>query len=122
MLGRLQNTLKIQRVLARKNIHVTLLEAYDSWIRYSLSKNEEWALIKTKDKDETIYRRIRRHIQNTEEPIVLLEVKDSVKEKISYALKELDNLGKQEVQRILKYKNLLAGSWFRQQGSINVRY
>lgn len=108
MLGRLQDTLRIKNTLAKKGIMVTSLEAYDSWMRYSLSLNQEWVPVRNKDSAETIYRRVKNHIQTIEEPIVLLKVKDRAKERIYQAFKELDNLGRQEFKRMTKYRHMLS--------------
>lgn len=107
MLGKVRDALRIQRALANKGLRITPLEAYDSWLRYSLSNDEFWIDIRKNEKDETIYRKVRRHVISLDETVELLKIKDKVEVKIVSVAKDLDTKGKQELQKVLRYKNML---------------
>ncbi len=107
MLGKVQDAFRIQSVLASKGLKVTPLEAYDSWVRYSLVHGEQWIKIRNKDKDETIYRKVRHHITALDETTELLKVKDKVEEKLQEVTKDIEKMSKNELQRLSRYKNLI---------------
>lgn len=107
-MNKFTDAIRIQKALARKGVRVSPLEAYDSWVRYSLSQSEGWIDIKKSTKDETIYRKVRNHIREFEEPAELLKVKDKVEEKLTVVKNDLSNLGKQELQKIRRYKNIIS--------------
>lgn len=107
MLGKIRDAIRIQSALANKGLRITPLEAYDSWARYSLVHGEPWIEIRKNEKDETIYRKVRHHITNLEETTELLKVKDKVEEKLIEVTKDLDILSKSELNKFLRYKNML---------------
>ena len=108
MLGKFRDAIRIQSVLAGKGLKVTPLEAYDSWVRYSLAHGEQWIEIRKKDKDETIYRKVRHHVTALDETTELLKVKDKVEERLQEVSKDLEKLSKSELQRLARYKTLLS--------------
>lgn len=107
MLGKVRDAIRIQQALANKGLKVTPLEAYDSWVRYSLTNDEPWIDIRRNEKDETIYRKVKRHVVSLDQPVELLKVKDKMEVKIVSVVKDLDNRGKQELQKMLRYKNII---------------
>lgn len=107
MLGKVRDAIRIQRVLASRGLNVTPLEAYDSWVRYSLFHGEPWIEIRKKDKDETIYRKVRHHIADLDETTELLKVKDRVEAKLQEVTKDLEKLSKNELQKLSSYKNIV---------------
>lgn len=107
MLGKVRDAIRVQKALANKGMNVTPLEAYDSWVRYSLSNEEGWIDIRKNEKDETIYRKVRRHVTSVDENVHLLKVKDKVEEKMISVVKDLDIIGKQELQKVLNYRNFI---------------
>lgn len=107
MLGKVRDAIRVQKALANKGMNVTPLEAYDSWVRYSLSNDQGWIEIRKNEKDETIYRKVRRHVTSVDENVHLIKVKDKVEEKLISAVRDLDAIGKQEIQKVIRYRNLI---------------
>lgn len=107
MLGKVRDAIRVQKALANKGMNITPLEAYDSWVRYSLSNDQGWIDIRKNEKDETIYRKVRRHVTSVDENVHLIKVKDKVEEKLISAVRDLDTIGKQEIQKVIRYRNFI---------------
>lgn len=107
MLGKVRDAIRIQKALSNKGMSITPLEAYDSWVRYSLSNEQGWIDIRKNEKDETIYRKVRRHVTSVDQDVHLIRVKDKVEEKLISVVKDLDIIGKQEIQKVLNYRNFI---------------
>lgn len=107
MLGKVRDAIRIQTILASKGLKVTPLEAYDSWVRYSLVNGESWIEIRKKDKDETIYRKVRHHIATLDENTELLKVKDRVEEKFYEVTRDFERRSKNEFQKLSGYKSMI---------------